>query len=91
MIISNKEKICNEILAYLVDHPSAQDTLEGILNWWLLERAIKFQKVQVKKALNELIDKGFIIERKSGSSEAHYRLNHRKMKEINESFKLMDG
>jgi len=31
-----------EILAYLADHPDAQDTLAGIFEWWLLERKITY-------------------------------------------------
>ena len=42
-----------QILAYLVEHPKAQDTVEGIVEWWLLERAIKYQKTQIVKAIAE--------------------------------------
>ena len=54
----NKQQISNEVLAYLVEHPDAQDTLEGILEWWLLERQIKFQTARVKEVLSELVAKG---------------------------------
>ena len=46
LLINDESKIGNEILAYLVDHPKTQDTLEGIVEWWLLERAIKYQEAQ---------------------------------------------
>jgi hypothetical protein len=65
----DKSQVGNEILANLIDHPKAQDTLEGIVEWLLLERAIKFQEVQVKKALAELVIKGFIIEQKGNKSK----------------------
>jgi hypothetical protein len=30
-----KTEIAREILAYLLDHPDAQDTLDGISQWWV--------------------------------------------------------
>ena len=86
-LATNKAQISNEILAYLVGHPGAQDTLEGIVEWWLLERAIKFQTARVKEALSELVDKGLIIEKKGSNSHIHYRLNQSKYEEIQELFK----
>ena len=75
-------QISNEILAYLVEHPEAQDTLEGIVEWWLLERTIKFQKAQVQNALDELVARGFILEHKGLDSRIRYRINKNKYKEI---------
>jgi hypothetical protein len=71
-----------QILSYLVEHPEAQDTLEGIVEWWLLERAIKFQKTQILKAITELVAKGLVIEHKGGDSQTHYRINRNKLERI---------
>jgi hypothetical protein len=87
LLINDKSKIGNEILAYLVDHPKAQDTLEGIVEWWLLEREIKFQTAGVKEALSELVAKGLILEKKGSNSQIHYRINQAKYREIQELFK----
>lgn len=76
------KKITHEILAYLVEHPEAQDTLEGIVGWWLLEQEIKRQTVKVKKALAELVAKGLVLERQGKDSRTFYRINKRKRKEI---------
>ena len=91
LLINDKSKIGNEILAYLVDNPKAQDTLEGIVEWWLLERAIKFQEVQVKKALAELVAKGLVIEQKGNNSNIYYRVNQGRLEEIKKLVKLMSG
>ena len=91
ILITEKFQMGNEILAYLADHPKAQDTLEGIVEWWLLERAINFQVAQVKKALTELIAKGLILEKKGPDSQIHYRINQNKYKEIQELFKQKVG
>jgi len=85
--INDEPKIGNEILAYLVDHPKAQDTVEGIVEWWLLERTIKFQEAQVKKALADLVKKGLAIEQQGYDSKIHYRVNQSRFEEIK---KLVD-
>jgi hypothetical protein len=87
LIINDELSIGNEILAYLLDHPKAQDTLEGIVEWWLLERAIKFQETQVKKALADLVAKGLVIEQKGNDSKIHYRVNQSRFEEIKKHLK----
>ena len=89
LLIMDKSQIGNEILAYLVAHPNAQDTLEGIVNWWLLEQAIKFQEAQVKKALAELVAKGLVIEQKGADSNIYYRVNQNRFEEVKKLVKLM--
>jgi hypothetical protein len=91
LLITDKSKIGNEILAYLIEHPRAQDTLEGIVEWWLLEREIKFQEAQVKKALAELVSKGLVIEQRLNNSKIHYRVNQSRYQEIKKLIKLMSG
>jgi hypothetical protein len=85
----NKSDISHEILAYLVDHPEAQDTVEGIVEWWLLERQIRFQTARVKEVLSELVTKGLIIEYKGIDSQTRYRINKSKYAEIKKITKLM--
>jgi hypothetical protein len=91
MFINDESKIWNEILAYLVDHPNARDTMEGIVEWWLLERQIKFQTSRVKEALSDLVAKGLILEKKGSNSQIHYRINQSKYKEIQDLFKQKVG
>ena len=90
-MMNQKSKIGNEILAYLVDHPNARDTLEGIVEWWLLEQQIKFQTARVKDALSDLVARGLILEKKGSNSQIHYRINQKKYKEIQELFKQKVG
>lgn len=80
--ISDKFWIACEILAYLSEHAEAQDTLDGIMHWWLLEREIRHQTGLVKKALGELVDRGLVIERKTWNTRAHYRINPEKVSQI---------
>lgn len=56
--------------------------LEGIVEWWLLERKIKRQTANVKEALAELVAKGLVLEYKGVDSQTHYRINQDKYGEI---------
>jgi hypothetical protein len=75
----------------MVEYPKAQDTLEGIVEWWLLERKIEFVKVSVKEALSELVAKGMILEKKGPDSQIHYRINRKKQEEIKKFVKMTSG
>jgi hypothetical protein len=87
LTIESKSQIGCQILAYLVAHPDAQDTLEGIVEWWLLERTIKFETARVKEALAELSSKGLILEEKGTDSRTLYRINKDRYEEIRKIFK----
>jgi hypothetical protein len=74
--------ISREILIYLSEHPSAQDTLEGIVQWWLLEQEIQRWTTKVQAALADLVSQGFVLEHTGRDERTHYRLNHRKLNTI---------
>lgn len=77
-----ESQVAYGVLSYLAEHPDAQDTLEGIMEWWLLEQRIKQETQRIEEALDELVTKGLILERKSKSSQTYYRINRGKYKEI---------
>jgi hypothetical protein len=75
--------ISREILAYLVRHPAARDTLEGIVLWWLLEGKINTTKNHVEAALKNLEANSFVCRsRKAGTSTEHFYINKEKLKQI---------
>lgn len=82
MCASDERQIAQDILGYLSAHTAAQDTLEGIVEWWLLEQKIKRETRQVQKVLDELVAKKFISSRTARDSRTHYRINKRKAREI---------
>lgn len=86
-----KSQVAYKILAYLTEHPKAQDTLEGIVEWWLLEQKIKRRIAEVKKALAELVTKGLVVERKGKDSRSYYRINRLKYREISDYLKRRKG
>jgi len=69
-------------LTYLAEHPDSNDTLEGIVEWWLMERRIQYAIAKVKDALSELVAEGFVLENKGRDARTHYRINRRKHGEI---------
>ncbi len=85
--ISESSQTALEILTYLTDYPDAGDTLEGIIRWWMLDRAIKTESKNVLAALVQLVDQGFVVEQRREDSRVHYRINHGKMSEIRDALK----
>lgn len=82
LLMNDESKTGYQILAYLVEHPEAQDTLDGIVEWWLLERTIKFKAMQIRKSITELVAKELVIEQRGRDSQIRYRINEKKVEEI---------
>jgi hypothetical protein len=66
----------------LADHPKAQDTIEGVTEWWVLEQNLKRQTAHVKESLAELVSQRLLLERRGRDKRLRYRLNRRKSREI---------
>lgn len=77
-----KNDISEEILNYLFKHPDANDTLEGITEWWLLNQKISYEMKRVTSAVNKLVKEQWIIETKGENSTVRYRLNPKKRRGI---------
>ena len=83
--------IAYHILAYLHANPEAQDTLEGIVEWWLLEQKIRQQTESVKKALADLTERELIVARLGTDSRVHYGIDRSKRNEIETLLKRWPG
>ena len=82
-----KSEITRKILTYLVDHPDAQDTLDGIVHWWLSEQEIKHEIGEVSEIVSELVKNELLLAHKSMNSRVHYRINKTKYKEVQDLVK----
>jgi len=51
--------IAREILAYLVKHPEAKDSLAGIRQWWL-DEPDRWSDKEVNRAAEELVKRGLL-------------------------------
>lgn len=82
MTENEKSVITKQILTYLIEHPDAQDTLEGITYWWLLEQQIKTSISTVRVALTDLLSKELIVEQGDDEQRVRYAVNPAKLSEI---------
>ena len=72
-----------EILRYLVAHPKAKDTINGIGKWWLSRTVSLEGRNKLSEALELLVSRGWLISRVSPQSETIYSLNENSVDEIN--------
>ena len=72
----------HKILRYLMDNPKAKDTLEGIVEWWLLQQNIKQSITLIRGAVDKLIQKGFLVETQGTGRTTYYQVNNEKLPEI---------
>ena len=71
-----------QILSYLSTHPNAQDTVEGIAEWWGMEQRIRCMIREVKQPLAELVVQGLVLERTGRDGRVYYRVNPRKQRTL---------
>lgn len=84
---SARNPVAEAILSYLLAHSEAEDTIEGIVDWWLLHEKIKHRTREVQAVLDELVARALITTRKSEDSRIRYRINNQKVSEIRELLK----
>jgi Fe2+ or Zn2+ uptake regulation protein len=70
-----------KILRYLAENPNAADTAEGILHWWLLDRAIVEEEAAMRRALDCLVERNLIVAIQAIDARRHYRLNAEQIEE----------
>jgi len=63
-----------EIVAYLRAHPSAADSFDGILDWWLPTQRYETGKAAIQRALDDLSRQGVIEEFRLANGVILYRL-----------------
>jgi hypothetical protein len=88
---SERPPVGREVLAYLAEHPDSHDTLEGIVEWWLLEREIKHQTTLVRAALAELVERGLVVEHCRADARSSYQINRARLAEIRELLAASEG
>jgi len=81
---SRVTQISREILAYLSRNPDAGDTIEGVVQWWLLDQIVSEQTDFVEEALANLVAEGILVESVDAESRSRFRLNPAKRSEIAE-------
>lgn len=84
MSLNDHQNLSQAILKYLLRHPDAQDSVEGISEWWILEERIMQKYAEVQKALKILVGQGFVLEKRTVNNGVFYCLNKAKKNQIEE-------
>ena len=66
--------VASDILGYLSQHPSAEDTLEGIVQWLILEKHLATTPGIVAHALAQLTEKKLVATRPGAGGPTLYRV-----------------
>jgi Fe2+ or Zn2+ uptake regulation protein len=82
MCVVTKAQVARSVLTYLSTHRDAQDTLEGIVEWWLVEQRIVEQTATVRETLDELVSAGLLAAREDSAARIIYRLDPRQLERI---------
>jgi len=64
-----------EILDYLASHPEAQDTLDGILHWWVLDAHIRKWAPKIANTVAQLVELGFLEEKPAPDGQTFYHVS----------------
>gem|GEM_PF-6724115 len=64
-----------EILEYLSAHPNAQDTIDGILHWWVLDAYIRKWAPKIAETVAWLVERGFLEQKRSADGRIFYRVS----------------
>jgi hypothetical protein len=73
-----------EILDYLARHPNAQDTIDGILHWWVLEAYLRNWAPKIAETIAQLVERGFLEEKPSADGHVFYRISPKYLATLNE-------
>src|SRR6266849_4683273 len=77
-VSNSSDPLADEILRYLLEHPEAQDTIDGIADWWLTERRVRQGIAEVEIALRHLVDRGLVDVAVREDGKSHYCLKVKK-------------
>jgi hypothetical protein len=64
-----------EILDYLARHPDAQDTIDGILHWWVLDACVRKWAPKIAATVTQLVEQGFLEEQRCADGKVFYRVS----------------
>ncbi len=78
----DRSPVMAEILRYLVEHPDAKDTIEGISQWWMPSHRKAPSRDAVQSAIDELLTRGWIVRRETSPSHVVYGLDKRHLDAI---------
>ena len=79
---SDQREIIRQILAYVIVHPQAKDTLEGISKWWGPKGHMESSIAEIQDGLNFLVARGWMRERVVTPTPKIYGMNKGRLAQI---------
>lgn len=67
-------EISRAILRYLLHHPGACDSIDGIIQWWLDPLVRNASMAEVEQVLEDLCQKGILVQKTMPHSPSLYGL-----------------
>jgi hypothetical protein len=64
-----------EILEYLARQPSAQDTIDGIIHWWVLDAYVRKWAPKIAETIAQLVERGFLEQKSSSDGKIFYHIS----------------
>lgn len=68
-------ELVKAIVRYVLAHPGAKDTVEGVMRWWLPGTAEGMGREDVEAGLGVLVARGWLTERAVATARKVYCLN----------------
>jgi len=68
-----EDELGDAVIEYLVEHPQASDTLEGIAEWWIMRQHVRIEVTTLAKVLRELVGSD-VLEKFGEGDKALYHL-----------------
>lgn len=75
------QDFARDVLRYFLRNPQAADSLEGVVRWRLAEENVHRTVQATRYALQLLVDKGYLLERRSAVAGEFFALNPKKRRE----------
>jgi len=71
------KEVEDAVLAYLLRHPRAADTLDGIVSWWLPRQRYETARSRIARSLGNLVTRGLVRRVRLPDGAVFYTLNDR--------------
>jgi hypothetical protein len=75
---TEERKTAQAILSYMIKHPRATDTVEGIALWWIAPSRRERSMGEVQRAASYLVSRGLITETQRKGVLSYYKFNLRR-------------
>jgi hypothetical protein len=73
--VAERDEVATMVLGYLLRHPAAADTLDGIVDWWLPQQRYETAHCSIERSLRELVLDGALRSEALPDGSVLYALN----------------